>query len=103
VDLYIHSPIRLRGVVLDYLSTGTTLPFFTCYRNIMLITTGLILKKLAEIIHNYSLFDVLLFDIFQQKQIMLKICSLSILHMIPSINKELINDELVSLTMVVLM
>jgi hypothetical protein len=25
VDLYIHSPIRLPGVVLNYLSTGTTL------------------------------------------------------------------------------
>jgi hypothetical protein len=24
VDLYIHSPIRLHGVVLNYLSTGTT-------------------------------------------------------------------------------
>jgi hypothetical protein len=27
VDLYIHSPIRLHGVVLNSLSTGTTLPF----------------------------------------------------------------------------
>jgi hypothetical protein len=27
VDLYIHSPIRLHGVVLNYLSTGATLPF----------------------------------------------------------------------------
>jgi hypothetical protein len=26
VDLHIHSPIRLRGVVLNSLSTGTTLP-----------------------------------------------------------------------------
>jgi hypothetical protein len=26
VDLYIHSPIRLRGVMLNWLSTGTTLP-----------------------------------------------------------------------------
>jgi hypothetical protein len=26
VDLYIHSPIRLHGVVLNYLSTGTILP-----------------------------------------------------------------------------
>jgi hypothetical protein len=26
VDLYIHSLIRLHGVVLNYLSTGTTLP-----------------------------------------------------------------------------
>jgi hypothetical protein len=27
VDVYIHSPIRLHGVVLNYLSTGTTLPY----------------------------------------------------------------------------
>jgi hypothetical protein len=26
MDLYIHSPIRLHGVVLNYISTGTTLP-----------------------------------------------------------------------------
>jgi hypothetical protein len=26
VDLYIHSPIRRHGIVLNYLSTGTTLP-----------------------------------------------------------------------------
>jgi hypothetical protein len=26
MDLHIHSPKRLRGVVLNYLSTGTTLP-----------------------------------------------------------------------------
>jgi hypothetical protein len=29
VDLYIHSHIRLHGVVLNSLSTGTTLPFTT--------------------------------------------------------------------------
>jgi hypothetical protein len=27
VDLYIHSPIRLHGVMLNWLSTGTTLPY----------------------------------------------------------------------------
>jgi hypothetical protein len=27
MDLYIHSPIRLNGLVLNYLSTGTTLLF----------------------------------------------------------------------------
>jgi hypothetical protein len=31
VDLYIHSPIRLHGVVLNSLSTGTTLPFFLTF------------------------------------------------------------------------
>jgi hypothetical protein len=28
VDLYIHSPIRLHGILLNLLSTGTTLPFY---------------------------------------------------------------------------
>jgi hypothetical protein len=27
VDLYIHTPIRLHGVVLNELSTGTNLPY----------------------------------------------------------------------------
>jgi hypothetical protein len=27
VDLYIHSPILLRGVVLNYLSTGTSVRY----------------------------------------------------------------------------
>jgi hypothetical protein len=26
MDLYLHSPVRLHGVVLNYLSIGTTLP-----------------------------------------------------------------------------
>jgi hypothetical protein len=29
VDLYIHSPMHLHGVMLNYLSTGTTLPLLT--------------------------------------------------------------------------
>jgi hypothetical protein len=29
MDLYIHSPLHLHGVVLNYLSTGTTLPVST--------------------------------------------------------------------------
>jgi hypothetical protein len=29
MGLYIHSPIRLHGVVLNYINTGTTLPFFS--------------------------------------------------------------------------
>jgi hypothetical protein len=28
VELYLHSPIRIRGVVLNYLSTGATLSFY---------------------------------------------------------------------------
>jgi hypothetical protein len=32
VDLYIHFPIRHHGVMLNSLSTGTTLPFFTCLK-----------------------------------------------------------------------
>jgi hypothetical protein len=31
MDLYIHSPIRLHGVVFNQLSTGTTLPFMLLY------------------------------------------------------------------------
>jgi uncharacterized membrane protein len=37
VDLYIHSPVLLHGVVLNSLSTGTTLPLFPW---IVLITYG---------------------------------------------------------------
>jgi hypothetical protein len=33
VDLYVHSPIRLHGVVLNYLGTGTTLPTFAFILN----------------------------------------------------------------------
>jgi hypothetical protein len=32
VDLYIHSPIRIHGVALNQLSTGTTLPYLTSSR-----------------------------------------------------------------------
>jgi hypothetical protein len=34
VELYLHSPICLHGVVLNELSTGTTLPFFKLYLRI---------------------------------------------------------------------
>jgi hypothetical protein len=43
VGLYIHSPIRLHGVVLSELSTGTTLRFFTygvilcCFENLQFL------------------------------------------------------------------
>jgi hypothetical protein len=37
VDLYIHSLIHLHGVVLNFLSTGTTLPF-TFYIHVTYIT-----------------------------------------------------------------
>jgi hypothetical protein len=36
VDLYIHSPIRFHGVVLNWLSTGITLPFFFTFTNHLL-------------------------------------------------------------------
>jgi hypothetical protein len=41
VDLYIHSPIRLNGVVLILLSTGTTLPFLSFYRLASKVTFAL--------------------------------------------------------------
>jgi hypothetical protein len=37
MDIYIHSPIRLHVVVLNYLSTGTTLPLKDEEENIILI------------------------------------------------------------------
>jgi hypothetical protein len=37
VDLYIHCPIRLHGVVLHYLSTGTTLHFFRYVSTVTLL------------------------------------------------------------------
>jgi hypothetical protein len=49
VDLYIHSPIRLHGVVLNYLSTGTTLPFFTF--------NGCQEKKLTEKLYRNRVFS----------------------------------------------
>jgi hypothetical protein len=36
VDIYIHSPIYLHGVVLNYLSTGTTLPYLNFYPYLLL-------------------------------------------------------------------
>jgi hypothetical protein len=40
VDLYIHSSIRLHGVMLNLLSTGTTLPFL----HILLLSLNLFYK-----------------------------------------------------------
>jgi hypothetical protein len=53
VDLYIHSPIHLHGVVLNQLSTGTTLPyrlgFFTkIYWNIPVLLTS---HKISGAVH----------------------------------------------------
>jgi hypothetical protein len=38
VYLYIHTPIRLHGVVLNYLSTGAALPFTGYTQNKHLVT-----------------------------------------------------------------
>jgi hypothetical protein len=32
VDLYIRSPIRLHGILFNYLSTGTTLPYLIRFK-----------------------------------------------------------------------
>jgi hypothetical protein len=55
VNLYIHSPIRLHGVVLNLLSTGTTLPF-----------TLQILNNIPEEITPVYAKIPLLFSCFQQ-------------------------------------
>jgi hypothetical protein len=34
MDLYIHFPIRLRGIMLNWLSTGTTLPYLYLSSNL---------------------------------------------------------------------
>jgi hypothetical protein len=39
VELYIHSPIRLHGVVLNQLSTGATLPLLKQYFENQLFTS----------------------------------------------------------------
>jgi hypothetical protein len=41
VGLYIHSPIHIHGVVLNYLSTGTTLPFYLLILIPLLLLTHL--------------------------------------------------------------
>jgi hypothetical protein len=33
VELYLHSPIRLNGMVLNYLSTGAPIPYLPIYFN----------------------------------------------------------------------
>jgi hypothetical protein len=40
VGLYIHSPICLHGVVFDYLSTGTTVPFTVQLRTGPVVMNG---------------------------------------------------------------
>jgi hypothetical protein len=40
VDLHIHSPIRLHGAVLNYLSTGTTLPLSFNFKEITQVKRG---------------------------------------------------------------
>jgi hypothetical protein len=47
VDLYIHSPIRLRGVVLNYLSTGVTLPFYLYIDSPQIRLRGIVLNYLS--------------------------------------------------------
>jgi hypothetical protein len=61
VDLYIYSPIRLHGVVLNYLSTRTTLAFILeeVWR------VSLISKCLSLILSVYP-FDALKSDSFPQ-------------------------------------
>jgi hypothetical protein len=45
VDLYIHSPIRLHGIVLNSLSTGTALPYLTFTRGNFTFLQSIVTKQ----------------------------------------------------------
>jgi hypothetical protein len=54
VDLYIYSPIRLHGVVLNSLSTGTTLPYTAAKYMILSLYAALIMlfvRTSCSVIH----------------------------------------------------
>jgi hypothetical protein len=51
MHLYIHSPIRLHEVVLNYLSTGTTLPFYVNHS----VKGGFLLGE-----YKFILYDIIL-------------------------------------------
>jgi hypothetical protein len=36
MDLYIDSPVCLHGAVMNYLSTGTTLPFYQYFSSVLI-------------------------------------------------------------------
>jgi hypothetical protein len=48
VDLYIHSPIRLDGIMLNWLSTGTTLPLF--YRHVAIEVKSVVSEALTALV-----------------------------------------------------
>jgi hypothetical protein len=57
VDLYIHSPIRLHGVVLNLLSTGTTLPLTYFPRSaacLLLLLLLLLVVVVVVVFHSSS-------------------------------------------------
>jgi hypothetical protein len=54
VDLYIHFPIRLHGVVLNKLSTGTTLPYYVDAQKVMFSTNCRISVATVEFILHIS-------------------------------------------------
>jgi hypothetical protein len=49
VDLNIHSPLRLHGVVLNYLSTGTTLLFLSLLVHCPLLIITFHIVKSAQL------------------------------------------------------
>jgi hypothetical protein len=54
VDLYIHSPILLHGVMLNYLSTGTTLLFLPTYVLVFLAVIFLLAFPLISYMQSSS-------------------------------------------------
>jgi hypothetical protein len=52
VDLYIHSPICLHGVVLNSLSAGTTLPFNrNCPRAYLMMMTMMMMMMMVMVMN----------------------------------------------------
>jgi hypothetical protein len=54
VDLYIHSPIRLHGVVLNLLRTGTTLPFIKIIPTFEFVFWDLMPESISDVSENLT-------------------------------------------------
>jgi hypothetical protein len=80
VDLHVHSPIRLHGVVLNYLSTGTSLllPYIREYNT----NYGLLVK--LETARTFQCRKLL--EIMNYQEIVILFTSYTILHNILLIN-----------------
>jgi hypothetical protein len=60
VELYLHSPICLHGIMLNELSTGTTLPYMNCLlRSVKSLLSGGIVVRVMEKIETVDLWGSL--------------------------------------------